>query len=219
MPLSFFTRFFSSLFVFMDTEHLQSFIKKPWLSIFDDLGQSFYFSSCCGCFNLCTGILYRHVWSMNSKEWLQAFYAFNFFVKCFNVNLQNIKRGILQALWKNLVHSQTFWKVHARSQSKFTKVRFKKIYCFKSDFYKSVIHQKPLRAISGGSVCGKSVLASCCCQWTPKLCCLHLPVSYWYCLLCLIAVNANKLLQKLKCRQQSSVLAICHLHTQGSLLN
>ena len=64
-----------------------------------------------------------------------------FFVKCFNVNLQNIKRGILQALWKNLVHSQTFWKVHARSQSKFTKVRFKKIYCFKSDFYKSVIHQ------------------------------------------------------------------------------
>ena len=78
-----------------------------------------------------------------------------FFAKCFNVNLQNIKKGIVQALWRNHVHSQTFWKVHARSQSKFTKVWFKKIYCFKS-----AIHQKPLRAISGGSVCGKSVLAT-----------------------------------------------------------
>ena len=83
-----------------------------------------------------------------------------FFAKCFNINLQNIKKGILQALRRKHVHSQTFWKVHARSQSKFTKVRFKKIYCFKSDFYKSAIHQKPLRAISGGSVCGKSVLAT-----------------------------------------------------------
>ena len=49
-----------------------------------------------------------------------------------------------------------------------------------------------------------------------KLLLLHL--SYCYCLLFFTAVNANKLLQKLRGRWQSSVLTICLLHAWGGLL-
>ena len=41
-------------------------------------GQSWHFTSCYWRCNLCTAIFYRRMWSMNSKEWLQTFYAFKF---------------------------------------------------------------------------------------------------------------------------------------------
>ena len=44
------------------------------------------------------------------------------------------------------------------------------------------------------------------CQLTPNFCCLHL--SYCFCLMYFIAVNANELLQRLKGRRQNSILAI-----------
>ena len=44
------------------------------------VGQSSYFTSCYWHFNLCTPIFYQLVWSMNSKEWLQTFHAFKFFL-------------------------------------------------------------------------------------------------------------------------------------------
>ena len=62
-----------------------------------------------------------------------------------------------------------------------------------TNFCSSKIHQKPLRAIAEGSVCGLGALTSQFCQWTPSFCCSHL--SYCYCLLCFIVVNTNKLLQ------------------------
>ena len=79
------------------------------------------------------------------------------------------------------------------------KVQSKKIHialsltALNTNFCSSKIHQKPLRAIAGGSVCGLGALTSQFCQWTPSFCCLHL--SYCYCLLCFIVVNTNKLLQ------------------------
>ena len=66
-------------------------------------------------------------------------------------------------------------------------------------FCKSEIHQKPLKAFAVGSVCGTGALARRFCQLTPNFCCL--PLSYCFCLMCFIAVNANELLQKLKGRR------------------
>lgn len=99
----------------------------------------------------------------------------------------------------------------ARSQSKFRKVQSKKIHIASSltalntNFCSSKIHQKPLRAIAGGSVCGLGALTSQFCQWTPSFCCLHL--SYCYCLLCFIVVNTNKLLQT---QGQMTKINSCH---------
>ena len=131
-----------------------------------------------------------------------------FFAKCFNVNLQNIKKGILQALWRNMCihkHSEKCMQDHNQNlqKSDLRKYIALSLTFTNLQFIKSLWEQFPEEGFVG-KVC-------------LQLCCLHL--SYCYCLLCFIAVNANKLLQKLKCRQQSSVLSICCLHTQGSLLN
>ena len=44
-----------------------------------------------------------------------------FFAKCFNVNLQNIKKGILQALWRNMCihkHSEKCMQDHNQNLQK-----------------------------------------------------------------------------------------------------
>ena len=77
------------------------------------VGQSSHFTSCYWCFNLCTAIFYRRVWSMNSKEWLQTFYAFKLFSpSVFNFDLHKIKKVILWALLREL-GKRCVWSVFA----------------------------------------------------------------------------------------------------------
>ena len=77
------------------------------------VGQSSHFTSCYWRFNLCTAIFYRRVWSMNSKEWLQTFYAFKLFSpRVFNFDLHKIKKVILWALLREL-GKRCVWSVFA----------------------------------------------------------------------------------------------------------
>ena len=77
------------------------------------VGQSSHFTSCYWRFNLCTAIFYRRVWSMNSKEWLETFYAFKLFSpSVFNFDLHKIKKVILWALLREL-GKRCVWSVFA----------------------------------------------------------------------------------------------------------
>ena len=61
------------------------------------VGQSSRFIPCYWRFNLCTTIFYRRMWSVNSKEWQQTFYALKLFLlSVFNFDLHKIKKGILR---------------------------------------------------------------------------------------------------------------------------
>ena len=56
MPSSFFAQCSQVWFVFIKTEHSQSFKKRPWMSIFDDCRIKFAFYFWLLAFNLCTAI-------------------------------------------------------------------------------------------------------------------------------------------------------------------
>ena len=64
IPSSFFPQCSQVSFVFIKTEHFQSFKKRPWMSIFDYCKPNLYFTSCYWCFNLCTPIFYQRVQSV-----------------------------------------------------------------------------------------------------------------------------------------------------------
>lgn len=69
------------------------------------VGQSSNFTSCYWHFNLYTAIFYQYVRSMNSKEWLQKFYAFNFFLpNAFNFDLHKIKRAFCELYRETFLH-------------------------------------------------------------------------------------------------------------------
>ena len=73
---------------------LKRALKRAYLMI---VGQSLHFTSCYWRCNLCTAIFHRRVWSMNSKEWLQTFYAFKFCSPTvFNFDFHKIEKGIFQ---------------------------------------------------------------------------------------------------------------------------